>query len=205
MKLNLLIVVSILTAIVWRVEIDYRWGWYSLDWIGPFHWAFPLGLGAFLAWMAIALKDTKLRVRNIIVAATCILGLVGYFGGSAAMMLACSRCLWPCPQWQALVFSISPAVLYAILGTIYFLTIHRLLSLNRSFLWVGVIVYATSFPIALILLWVIQHLGGANAINAVKSGYVFSIVVFSLGLPLLKENGQSDVSADGQRYCETSH
>lgn len=193
MKLYLLIVVSILTAILWRVEIYYRWGWYSLDWIGPFHWAFPLGIGLFLAWMAMALKDKKLRVRNNIIAATFILGLVAYFGESITMMQAYSRWLLICPRWQALVFTVLPIVLYAILGSTYFLIVHRFLSPTRLILWTGVFVYALSFPIAIMVLWAIGHIGGANTINAIKSGYVFPVVAFSLGLPLLEENGRAGI------------
>jgi hypothetical protein len=147
--------------------------------------------------MAVVLKDQIPRVRNIIIATTCIIGLVAYFGGSITMMQAYSRWLWLCPPWQAFVFSIFPQVLYAILGATYFIVVNRLLSPKRSILWGGVFVYAVSFPIAIMLLWTIRHIGGANIINAIKSGYVLPIVVFSLGLPLIKEDGKPDVYAAG--------
>lgn len=199
MKICILIVVSILTAILWRVELHFRWGWASLDWIGSFHWAFPLGIGAFLAWMSSVLKDKDARARQIILAATFILGLAAYFGGSITMLWAYSRWLWLRPGWQALAFSVAPEVLYAMLGAAYFLIVHRLLSPRRSILWTGVFIYAIAFPIAIMLLWAVRHMGGPNTINAIKSGFVFPVVTFSLGLPLIKDNGQPEVSSDGKR------
>lgn len=190
MKLSLLIAVSILAAILWRVELHYRWGWYSLDWIGPFHWAFPLGISAFLAWMSTALKKQEPRVRNIILATTCILGLAAYFGGSFTMTQAYSRWLWLGPRWQAVAYTLSPIALYAILGAAYFLIVHRLLSLGRKIFWTGVFVYIAAFPMAIMLLGAINHTGGANTTNAIKSGYVFPIVAFGLGLPLIKLHNQ---------------
>lgn len=46
MRMGTLIVVSLLTGILWRAELEIRWGWTSLDWIGPFHWAFPVAAGS---------------------------------------------------------------------------------------------------------------------------------------------------------------
>lgn len=197
MILYLLLAVSIMTAILWRVELHFRWGWTSLDWIGPFHWAFPLGIISFLAWMSMALKDENPPVRLILLATTFVLGLVAYFGGSITMMWAYSRWLRFSPRWQALAYTVSPEVLYTILGAAYFLIVHRLLSPSRSILCTSVLVYTLAFPIAICLLWALGHIGGHNTINAIKSGFVFPIVAFSLGLPLIKENSQPEVSADG--------
>jgi hypothetical protein len=184
-------VVSLLTAILWRVELHLRWGWMSLDWIGPFHWAFPLGMGVFLAWMSIALKGREPRTRYILFAATGILGLLAYFGGAMAMMWAYSRWLWFCPPWQAYAFAVSPIVLYAILGSSYFLIVHRFLSPSRATMWTGILVFALAFPLAELILWATRHIGGHDTINAIKSGYVFPIVAFSLGLPLIKDIRQA--------------
>ena len=183
---NLLIVASIMTTILWRAELHYRWGWYSLEWIGPFHWAFPLGIGTFLAWMALALADEDFRVRQILLTTTFLLGLAAYFGGSETMMRAYSRGLWIYPRWQAVALLVSPEVLYAILGAAYFLIVDRLVAPARSALWTGICLYAFAFPVTIILLWATSHIGGPNIINAVKSGFVFPIVAFSLGLPLIK-------------------
>jgi hypothetical protein len=140
--------------------------------------------------MSMALKDKDPRARRIILATTVILGLVAYFGGSITMIWAYSRWLWLCPRWQALVFSVSPEVLYVLLGATYFLIVHHLLSPSRSILWTGVFVYAIAFPIAIMILWAMRHIGGPNTINAIKSGFVFPIIAFSLGLPFIKGNSQ---------------
>lgn len=168
-----------------------RWGWASLEWIGPFHWAFPLGMSVFLAWMSIALKDKETRTRCIILVTTGILGLSAYFGGPMVMMWAYSRWLWLCPPWQAFAYAVSPVGLYAILGAIYFLIVHRLLSPSRATMWTGILVFALAFPIAESILWATRHIGGSSAINAIKSGYVFPIVAFSLGLPLIRDIRQA--------------
>jgi hypothetical protein len=88
----------------------------------------------------------------------------------------------------AATFSLEIA--YAILGAVYFFIVYRVLSPARPCFWGGILGYAAAFPLALLLLMATHHRGGPNTIHAVKSGFVFPIIAFSLGLPLMKRNGQ---------------
>lgn len=42
---------ALLSGIAWRVELELRTGSASLDWIGQFHWAIPIGVLAFILWV----------------------------------------------------------------------------------------------------------------------------------------------------------
>ena len=190
MKYLPLIAVSMLTGILWRLELNMRWGWASLDWIGAFHWAFPIGAAAYLIWMATKLRTASPRSRQRMLRLSIVLGLAAYFGGSITMMWANYRWLGLGPKWQVILFLSSPAIFYAILGAVYFSIAYRLLSPSRSSFWGGVLGYAAAFPLALLLLWATHHKGGPDTIHAVKSGFVFPIIAFSLGMPLMKRNGQ---------------
>lgn len=191
MKYMLLMAVSVLTGILWRMELHLRWGWASLDWIGSFHWAFPIAAAAYLIWMATELRSAPPRSRHLMLGLSFVLGVAAYFGGSITMMWANCRWLGLGPRWQVMLFMASPAILYAALGAVYFFIVHRVLSPDRPPFWGGMLGYVAAFPLALLLLWATHHKGGPDTIHAIKSGFVFPIIAFSLGLPLMKRNGQS--------------
>jgi hypothetical protein len=102
------------------------------------------------------------------------------------MMWASSRWLGLGSRWQVILFMASPAILYAILGAVYFAAVHRIVSPARAALWGGVLGCAAAFSLALLLLWVTNHKGGPDTSHAVKSGFVFPIIAFCLGLPLVR-------------------
>jgi len=194
-----LIGVSLLTGILWRLELQLRWGWASLDWIGPFHWAFPVAAGVYLVWMAHELRGVGPRSRQIVLAVAFILGLAAYFGGGLTMMWANYRWIGFLPRWQALAFMALPAILYVILGAVYFGTVHRLVSPSPGVFWTSGVCYAVAFPAALFLLWATQHRGGPDVIHAIKSGVVFPIIAFSLGLPVLGMRWTTPVTLSASR------
>ena len=114
------------------------------------------------------------------------------------MMWANSRWIVLYPEWLMLSYKAAPAVLYCVLGTVYFLTLRRFASLSHAVLVRGAICYLIAFPVAMFLLWLSQHKGGVDAINAVKSGFVFPIIAFGLGLPLVEEQCDQP-NMDGKR------
>lgn len=189
MSMASLILLSLLTGILWRLELHLRWGWASLDWIGPFHWAFPLAAGAFLAWMTCQLRSSMPRTRQVALGVTAVLGLAAYFGGSIAMEWANNRWIVLLPRWQCLLYMASPVFVYLVLGAVYFGMVSRIVSPSLSCVAGGTICYALAFPIAVLLLWLTDHKGGSDTIHAIKSGFVFPIITFALGLPLAWKKG----------------
>lgn len=173
-----------MTGILWRAELETRWGWASLDWIGPFHWAFPVAAGLYLLWMFRELRELSERKRQLVLGVTAVLGAMAYFGGSTAMSWAYSRWIGLLPQFQCISHISSPLVVYAVLGAIYFTMVAKATSPTAVGTAAGVICYALAFPVALFLLWVTDHRGGADPIHAIKSGFVFPLITLALGLPI---------------------
>ncbi len=163
-----------------------------MDWIGPFHWAFPCAAVLFLVWMWHELRDASARTRRNILLMTAVMGLAAYYVGGTAMAWACNRWILLLPRWQCVSSMMSPVVVYALLGLIYFITVGRLTSPSIAGIAAGVACFALAFPIALILLWITDHRGGPDPIHAIKSGFVFPVISFGLGLPITMKNRTSN-------------
>lgn len=184
MRMATLIVVSLMTGLLWRAELEIRWGWASLGWIGPFHWAFPIAAVIYLFWMHRELLELTDQKRQLVLGVVSVLGIVAYFVGSTAMSWAYNRWIGLLPRLQCVSYMLSPVVVYAVLGTVYFSAVAKLASPPAVGAVTGVICYALAFPIALLLLWSTDHRGGPDPIHAIKSGFVFPFITFALGLPI---------------------
>lgn len=176
--------VSLLTGILWRAELELRWGWASLDWIGAIHWAVPVGAGAYLAWMLYELRDLPPQRRQLMVVLSAALGVAAYVGGGTAMAWANNRWVGLLPRWQCSMILVSPVVVYAALGAVYYTAAAHLASPSRAGKVAGAVLYIAAFPAACFLLRITEHRGGFDSIHAVKSGFVFPFIAFGLGLPL---------------------
>lgn len=179
-----LLVVSLLTGILWRLELHLRWGWASLDWIASFHWSFLAATVLYLAWMARRLMALPGRRNAVIIGATIGLALTAYFGGSAAMFRAYTRWFGFSFDWRAVVYALAPALLYLFVGAAYFALVQWLLQPSLLRLWTGALCYILAFPAAIMLLWVTAHRGGPDVVHAIKSGFVFPFITFAFGFPL---------------------
>jgi hypothetical protein len=179
-----LIAISLLTGILWRVELEARWGWATLDWIASFHWAIPFGGTVYLFWMHSQLRDLPRRKRQVVLAVAVFCAILAYFAGGTAMAWAWNRWIGLLPRWQSLIYRASPFIAFAIIGVIYFMTVARLAAPSPISIVFGAVCYALAFPTAILLLWLTDHKGGPDTIHAIKSGFVFPIISFGLGLPV---------------------
>ena len=185
MKTASLAAVGLVTAVLWRVELHLRWGWASLDWIDHFHWAVPLGAALCLYWMWAATRSTQ-RINQIsFLTLAAGLGLTGYVIGGRLMYLSYGRWLLPPPAWMIIPILVSPWILYVMLGAIYFIALWRLGMAQARLTILGAALYLLACPLALLLLWLTHHPGGADMVHVVKSGFAFPWIVFGLGLPLV--------------------
>ena len=179
-----LIVVSLTTGLLWRAELEIRWGWASLDWIGQFHWSFPIAAGIYLFWMNQELDWLAERKKRLVLGTALVLGVMAYFVGGTAMSWTYNRWIGLFPRLQCISYMLSPVVVYAVLGTAYFIAVAKLASPSVVGTIVGGVCYVLAFPVALLLLWVTDHRGGPDPIHAIKSGFVFPIIAFALGSPI---------------------
>jgi glucan phosphoethanolaminetransferase (alkaline phosphatase superfamily) len=181
-----LLAVALFCGVAWRVELEWRWGWATLEWAWQYYWAFLIGAVCFTSW-AIAVAQPLKRWRfGLAMMALFALTLEVFW---ILLQSLFTRWLGPPPdnirQFIWLSACLTP-VLWAgvplILGWIcrwHGIRIHFGLHILSSILFV------VSWPFAVWLLDIVDHQGGADLIHALKSGFVIPLLVISLGFPLL--------------------
>lgn len=181
-----LIAVAFLSAVVWRLEIELRWGWAGLAWVSGFHYAAVVICMLFAVWLAYFVpcsKADKMWIRSGI---AFFGGIVSYFVYEFSFNLLYNR--FPLP-----------AGLYILPFCLAFVAIPFCLcilawSFSPSFLKLSFLItpilFFASFPFASFLLWITSHRGGMDSIHAVKSGFIFLGFVVAAGLPFLLQRSR---------------
>jgi hypothetical protein len=177
--LTSLILVAILCGVLWRAELEWRWGWAGLSWAWQFYWAFLVGAVGFTSW-AIAVAQPLKRLR---------------FGCALTVMFALTlEVFWTLlgftfdrfrlpPVWF-IVFTIP--VLWALVPLMFgWICRWHGIRLHFGFHLLSSMLFVASWPAAVWLLDVVDHRGGPDLIHALKSGFVIPLLAFSLGFPLL--------------------
>lgn len=181
-----LLLVALFSGAFWRVELEWRWGWATLEWAWQYYWAFLVGAVCFTSW-AIAVAQPLKRWRfELAMMAMFALTLEVFW---TLLQSLFTRWLGPPPDviGQAIWFTtcLTPflwAVVPLVFGWIcrwHGIRIHFGLPILSSILFV------VSWPFAVWLLDIAGHRGGADLIHALKSGFVIPLLAISLGSPLL--------------------
>lgn len=177
----MLCLVGLLSAAIWRIEIEARWGWAGLDWAAADHIAAPIIALLFSGWLCVFAPCKGPRARLGRSAAAFGGGFMCYVLYAAAFPLFYPR------------FGI-PLLLYVLLQAVVFVVIplcpcFLAWKTSPGFRWefwfITPIMFALSFPISIFILWLIDHPGGADMIHAIKSGFIFVGFVISAGLPFI--------------------
>lgn len=180
-RLLSLLFLAVLSATLWRIEIEVRWGWASLAWISEPHFAvLPISLlfGAWLYYFVPCEPQARAATRSALAMAGGIVAALAYqfafsllYGGMplpfllsagsfAVAFVAIPVCVC------ALAWHFSPAF--------------------RPIYWILVpVLFYASFPACAFLLRLTNHPGGASEAHAVKSGLIFLGFIFAAGLPFL--------------------
>jgi|GEM_PF-2382368 len=204
--LTSLLLLALACGVGWRLELEWRTGWASLEWINVFHWAIPVGLAGFIAW---TLAVTRVRRPALFAAALLGFASVGYVlldfiarfffqGGVAFLFIVLldripgGRSLLSNPQFTAspggLLFGI-----YGFMGSFWILFPLVFCLLCRAFgfsirwplIVFSCVLFVLSWPAAVYLRSFIETIGSDDLIHALKSGFVIPFLVVSLGLPIL--------------------
>jgi hypothetical protein len=174
-----LLAVALFCGVAWRVELEWRWGWATLEWAWQYYWAFLVGAVGFTSW-AIAVAQPLKRLRfGFAMMAMFDLTLEVFW---TLLRFIFSRFLLP-PIWPIVY---STPILWAMVPLVFGwicrwhgIRIHFGLHVLSSILFV------TSWPFAVWLLDAVDHRGNADLVHALKSGFVIPLLVISLGFPLL--------------------
>jgi hypothetical protein len=184
--LTSLILVAILCGVFWRAELEWRWGWATLEWAWQYYWAFLVGAVGFTSWAIVVAQPLRRLRFSFALMVMFALTLEVFWTLLQSLFI---RWLGPPPDNIRQVFwftaCLSPVLWAAVplmFGWIcrwHGIRIHFGLHLLSSILFVA------SWPAAVWLLDVVDHRGGADLIHALKSGFVIPLLVVSLGFPLL--------------------
>ncbi len=176
-----LLILAVLSGVAWRAELEWRGGWAGLTWITYFHWAIPVCGLAFIAWV-VGLKLVK--HPGMFAAA-----LVGFFSLSFVFFDQAARLCYS--RWVVL-----PGLMEALLWAtpvfwamipIFFGVICHVFGVRLGWWRLGIssALFVMSWPLAMVILDLTGHRGGADVIHALKSGFVIPLLIVSLGYPLL--------------------
>jgi hypothetical protein len=186
-----LAVVALLTAIIWRVEVELN-GWGGLTWIEYFHWAIPLNVGLFAAWLGIysnlpSLKSRLKLVGLFLLAAPILYWLLEfaftYFfvAGPSAFIMVLQQGFSSFSLLRRSIFVIYPAILL-----FFWLVAKRFgCRLNWRIYLFSSLFFLCAFPLARLCLRLFEPSITPDAIHAIKSGYLFPFMAIGLGLPFL--------------------
>ena len=188
-----LVAAGFIAAIVWRLELEFH-GWEGLKWLGYFHWAIPVGVLLFLSWLFIYCPITSPVKRFLLVCVTgCVavvwflvveFSLYYYFNaGPSAFIRLLADGEIQYRIYMNLIYAVIP------LTPLVFASVLRLFGLKLKVrrLFAAVLIYILACPISIIILAVLQHQGGADAIHTIKSGVIIPFLIAGLGILVPKE------------------
>jgi hypothetical protein len=180
-RLITLLLLGILSGVLWRLEIEIRWGWAALTWISGFHYSSLLICLLFTAWLyyfAPCSPPNHALMRSVLALGG---GMVSYFIYDFAFSLLYNR--FPLP----FIFYLIPFILVFIVIPLSICTLAWFFSPTfLKFNWLFVpLLFVVSFPFSSFLLWVTDHRGGTDPVHAVKSGFIFFGFLFATGFPFI--------------------
>ncbi len=172
---------SVLCSILWRLEIEIRWGWAGLAWITGFHFAAPIICGCFSAWLyffAPCVHHDRRLMRSFLAFGG---GILSYYIYDYSFSLLYNR--FPLP----LAFYVLPHFLAFVAIPLSICTLAWFFSPSfPRFLWLLTpLLFVVSFPFSSFLLWITDHRGGTDPVHAIKSGFIFLGFMFAAGLPFM--------------------
>lgn len=191
-----LLIISILSGLFWRVELQLH-GWRGLGWLNYFHFSLPIILGLLLVWIN-SITELSLIKRifyNITFLVALAIVLIGAFlsvsyynpkiiGAALYINYGKNAALITKTIWIGSI--ILTPLMFALLSKI------ALQEINWKRITIGSVLYWFSFPIAMALIWLFNHKGLPNYLNAIKSGIVFPFLILGIGI-LSLQNSKKNV------------
>ncbi|MBU1076717.1 MAG: hypothetical protein KKH98_05450 [Spirochaetes bacterium] len=207
----LLPVFGILTAVLWRAEIELH-GWEGLTWITYYHWAVPAGILLMAGWILICSRFFQIEKSSFL---RSILrfggyGLLGYllfiltswllyflfargpsvFIDMMSLFTFLKRSGIPEYFFKAknlpFIFYIAWLLWYAHPFFLYLILKAAGFKTAISNLIISETLFIASGPLAILLLKIISHKGGTDHIHAFKSGFIIPFLFISIGILFYK-------------------
>jgi len=176
-----LFVLGLLGGLVWRLEIELRFGWLNLDWIGAFHISGVLlpVFGAIWLWVFVPAKTFGQRLIRSVIALAC--GLAAYVAYATCFGMLYSR----------LMFSPVLAIALVVVGLVVIPWVISFFGwcftpFFSHWIWLILpVLFFAGVQLAIFLLRITGHRGGADVVHAVKSGFLLPLWIWAAGIPFL--------------------
>lgn len=191
--ISTLIALAILAGLLWRIEVELH-SWTGLIWLSYFHLAIPVGFGLFLFW---ANQFLKLNWKNrVYINISAILyGILIYYGLGASLTSIFASgpsefvLMMQTPEWKMNLFRYSIFLLIPLIpiGAYFIMKVFKR-NPPVKFLIFSILGTIASIPISVLILEVIDHKGGPDLINTIKSGMLIPFWVCSIGLLIIGQN-----------------
>lgn len=198
-----LVAVAVLAALLWRFELEWH-GWEGLTWLGYFHWAVPVGVGIFLAWIGLFARFPSGIKRWGFLGVAAFAAPVLYLATRYSLKLFFARGPAALPAvaglgtetfiavgWSAVFWLPALPVLVALTGRRFGLEV------SWKKIALSVVVFSSSLPVALVLMRIFDAPGAVDAIHAIKTGYVIPLLVIGLGVPFIPTRRADDKEYSG--------
>ena len=199
--ISTLIALAIFSGLLWRIEVELH-GWTGLIWLSYFHFSIPAGFGLFLLWANPFLK-LYWKNRVYINISAILFGILIYYalgasltsifaGGPSGFVL-----MMQTPEWQMNLLRYSIFVLIPLMpiGAYFIMKIFRC-NPPLKFLILSILGTIASIPISLLLLEAIDHKGGHDPVNTIKSGILIPFWVCSIGLLIIGQKRKNGAEND---------
>jgi len=187
---SFLILFSFLSFVVWRIEVESH-GWNGLTWLSYFHWAIPICLLSFVVWVNVFFNFGSSKRRIVVNSFLVFWVIVGFIVFSLSLesifITGPTAMLYlMLPKWQLYLNGFITFVVFPLfpLISLYSLRIINI-KIPPKYIFLSQVMFLLAFPLAVLLLMLAPGKGYPDFIHAVKSGFVFPFLFFSLGLPLI--------------------
>lgn len=184
-----LLIFSIISGFLWRLEIGLH-GWRGFKWLTYFHWSFVITLILFLVWFNLQVKSNLIKrlainflyvtfilVLFIGIVLTCLVFYNPHIIKFIAFVkIGPNANLYAKILWVVIIIS-SPFIYKGILNSLEIKTTIKTTCFSMMLFWI-------SIPLTIGILLIINHKGGTNGLVALKSGFAYPLMIFSLGIAL---------------------
>lgn len=195
-----LLAVALVAGVGWRLEVEWR-GWAGLNWAAYFHWAVPAGAVLFAAWLRSfggARWPWRLAGGSLAVAAGAYVVLFWTLMALYSRWVLMQVDIWVLLGLGGGTFWLYPVAIWA-LGR------HCGAPIRVGSCVVALGLWAASVPLAIGMLDLLDHVGGADFLHAIKSGVVIPPLLVSLGLPFVwSRRGETSDVRDPEAPIETA-
>lgn len=181
MRLLSLILLGILSGLVWRAEIEWRFGWPGLAWVASSYYSAPIICLLFAVWLLFApCYNLPSAVGR---------SAIAFFGGMVGYMIY-QGCFSVIFGRFGSMFSPFGVIALGIIFLFVPLVICAVAcwltpNFDKQYFGLTPLMFLFAFLVACFLLWLTGHTDESDMIHAIKSGFVFPFLFIAAGLPFL--------------------